>query len=683
MTASAASPTDQYRHDIQGLRALGIVLIMVFHIWIPRVSGGVDVLFVVSGFLMTGVLLRGLARSGRVPTVTFWGRIALRILPAALTILLVAFLVGTQVIPVTQWHGLVRHAGASLLQVENLYLMRTAADYLAREEAPSLFQHYWALSLQMQFFFVLPLLVTVGVAAARRRDPNADPSGALAILFAVLAVGSFVWGLRQAALVPGPSYFDPLGRLWEFMVGGLCALALPRLAIGTAMRRVLGWAGLAMIVACGFVLPAGANFPAPAALLPVTGAVLVLVAGAQPTPGGAAALLTIGPLRRIGDYAFTIYLAHWPLLIFAMEALGRTRLTFQEGLAVIAASVAVAWAIHRLVEQPARRLTGRIARAGHRPLVASAAPHAIAVAMALPVGVTVLGWNGHYEGLKRDFYAQAAPLPTADPVTTVETEAEPHLVGQLVTVRENLPEPYETDCHQSIQDADVEVCRYGSRSPEAPVLALVGGSHALQWLPALRAIAARRGVGVVSLTKSACPLGLEEDRHPSCEEWNEAVVAELVEVRPAAVITTATRPVENGSGDQVPTAYADAWRALTAAGLTVVAIRDNPWLPFDGPDCVARNLDDLDTCSVPRDTVLSRQSPIDADPSLGELARFIDLSDYFCTSDRCPAVAGDILIYRDRHHLAVPYVLALAPALEEALDAALPALLPDPLGAGS
>jgi len=282
----------------------------------------------------------------------------------------------------------------------------------------------------------------------------------------------------------------------------------------------------------------------------------------------------------------------------------------------------------------------------------------------------------------RDFYAQAAPLPNADPVTTIEAEAEPHLVGQLVTVRENLPEPYETDCHQSVQGADVQVCRFGSRSPDAPVLALVGGSHALQWLPALRTIASLRGVAVISLTKSACPLGLEEDRHPSCEDWNEAVVAELVAERPAAVITTATRPAETGVGDELPAAYVDAWRELSEAGPTVVAIRDNPWLPFDGPDCVARNLDDLDACSVPRDTVLSRQSPIDADPSLGDLASFIDLSDYFCAAARCPAVAGDFLIYRDRHHLAVPYVRALAPALEEALDAALPGGLPTGPSAG-
>jgi peptidoglycan/LPS O-acetylase OafA/YrhL len=662
-----------YRHDIQGLRAFGIALVVVFHIWVGKVSGGVDVFFTISGFLMTCLLLRQLARTGGISPIEFWGRIILRILPSAYVVLLATLLIGGQIIPLSQWHAFSSNGIASALQLENIQLMRWSTDYLAREEPPGAFQQFWALSLQMQFYLLLPLLMIGVTELARRLRPAGAQHRVQAALFCLLAAASFAYALHATWERPAPAYYDPLARLWQFMIGAVCAVMIDRVALVESLRRAIGWIGLALILLCGIVIPVTWPFPGPAALVPVLGAAMVILSGAQPVRGGVQALLSVPPLQRIAAVSFTVYLWHWPLLIFAMEALDHTQLTVPEGGAVVALAIILAFATHWLVEQPLRRLSRPGAWAGRPAWLKTAMPYAIALAMLLPIASYLAIWKKHYGSIESRFIAAAVAAPVEPgKLDQVQRSAGEKILPQVIAAIRFLPEPYDTGCHQTVEDPEVKTCSFGSTSPDAKVIALAGGSHALQWLPAVQKIAHDEGIRVVSITKSDCSLGGIDGAHPSCAAWSEAVLAKLVSLRPDAVFTTATRPATGEAGDEVPPEYLAFWRELTRNGIAVVAIRDNPWMKFSIADCVARNMTDLDACAVARDAALSQPSPIEAVAGDDPRIDYVDVTDYLCTEAVCPAVANDMLIYRDRHHITVPYVLGLARVLKERIKQAAP-----------
>lgn len=421
-----STSSSRRRGDIQGVRAIGIVLIVIFHIWIGKVSGGVDVLFVISGFLMTGVLMRDLETTGHIHFFKFWGRICLRILPSAFAILLVTFAVGSQIIPASQWLGFANHALASLLQIENIHLMMTSTDYLARAEPPTPFQHFWALSIQMQFFMLLPVLVFGLVLACRL--PKLEKQGRTAFMaatFAVLAAISFAYASWQVTVDPHPTYFGFPARLWEFLLGGICALTIHRMAIPDTARIAMGWAGLAVLLACGFIIPVSWPYPGPVALVPVAAALFLLIAGHGKQEVGASVFLSHPLLQAIGNISFTIYLWHWPVLIFAMEIFGTTHLGLGQGLAVIALSVALAYATYRYVEQPMRQLGSGEFLAGRPSWMKTALPFAISMAMAVPVGAAMLIWKEGYEREASGYLADMPPPSPAGKLQGVQEVAGP------------------------------------------------------------------------------------------------------------------------------------------------------------------------------------------------------------------------------------------------------------------
>ncbi|MBJ6124273.1 acyltransferase family protein [Microvirga splendida] len=664
MTASARST---FRPEIQGLRTIGALLVACFHIWGGRVSGGVDVFFVVSGFLITGSLYKEVQRSQTIDVVAFWGRIAKRIAPMAYAVLALTLLAALLWMPQSRQAGFLSEVIYSALHLENVKLMMNSVDYLARDEAPSPVQQFWALSVQVQFYAVWPFLL-LGVALAARRLRT----GAYAYLVALAAVflGSLAYSIVQTRLDPSPTYFNTLARVWEFALGGILAVALPHVQLPERLREIAGWVGLAAVVSCGFVIPVSAHYPGYVALWPTLGAALVLLSGGGRTRFGADRILAARPLVALGEISFSFYLWHWPVLIFALLITHQKKLGLWGGLAVIAIALFGAYVTARWLEQPIHRSSVGKRKAWHI--------HAMGAALAMPVLFLSASWlvlnettaereRQTLEHRNRDYPGGAIPMAVATAVRpNVPVYPAPAAVKRKHPNR----------CQQNEKKAEVLTCTYGLKEKPRKTIALVGGSHAEHWLPALEKLAFEQKWQIVAITKSACPFIPNRGGNPSCVQWNKDVHDVLQKLRPDAVFTTSTRRMRtpDGAGEYVPDGYVKQWQRLAENGITVIAIRDNPKMKAGVLECVETYPNDIKRCGVP---FRQHFNEIDPTSNLREKLKtvsFIDLTDRFCDGQVCLPVGGNVLVYRDTHHITIEYSRTLATPLGERMRQVRPDL---------
>ncbi len=654
---------DDYRHDIQGIRAISALLIAVYHIWINKVSGGVDVFFVISGFLMTGVLIRQILQLDRIRPLIFWGNLIKRIAPGACTVLLFTLVAGYFIVPEPLWSQLIQETLFSALNLENLELMRRSVDYLARELPPSPVQQFWALSIQVQFYVLLPPVLMLALWIGRKKGSVSRTPLLLSV--GLVALASLLYSIVETAREPVSTYFNPAARVWEFFTGALLALLLPRIHLGRGLRNLFGLLGLATLLLFGLLAPQGSQFPGYIALIPVAAAVMLIVAGSGTEPSVASRWLANRHLAGLGRISFGVYLWHWPLLAFALEYLGTSRLDAVQGLLIIALAIALAMATHRFIEEPIRNHK----YAARRVWV----PYAIGLLLLSPVLASAATWKYYIRNVVADEQGSNAALAGSEDFAPAEVQISADHLSQahLITAKMILPASYQGNCHQQITRSEVIHCSYGDTSASITV-ALIGGSHATQWLPALDRIGKAHGLKVLNITKKECPFGATEGSHPSCFEWNRQLIDTLAELRPQVVITNSTTTTHPKIREYVPQAYLEQWQRLEQLGIPVIGIRDNPSLGFDPATCVARHRDDLLACSKPRSKLLAERDPsLEHQDKLDNL-HLVDMSDFLCTAEQCLTVTHDFLMYRDGHHLNPRYVLALSGRLHVRLSQVMP-----------
>ncbi|MFC4561722.1 acyltransferase family protein [Nocardiopsis mangrovi] len=679
-SASALAAQRRFFPEVQGLRAVAVVLVLLYHVdkdLIPGGYAGVDVFFVISGFLITTLLLREARDHGRVSLARFYVRRIRRILPASTLVLLVTGAAAFALLPSPRLLDTAGQLVASAAYLENIYLAQQAVDYLAAEAAASPVQHYWSLAVEEQFYLVWPLLF-LGWAALGRRGRGGGDRTILAATGVVLAA-SFVCSVMLTAADPQAAYFLPQTRMWELAVGGVLAIALSRWRLPARLRWALGWAGLGAILVAVSAYDDATAFPGWAAALPVLGAAAVIAAGESGTRWSSYGLLSTAPARFIGDISYALYLWHWPLVVFTLSLTESTTLSPPAGVAVIVLSVALAWATKICVEDPVR--DGGLLRAGRS---------AAAFAMAATLIVTAIG-GGQYlrvQWLRAVEFDPAVHVgPQALSETTPEGDPGEPVYPSPVAVEEDLPSVYADDCQAPNRALTPQSCEYGPAEDDAAAtVVIVGDSHAAHWVPALREVAAERDWRLLTYTKSSCPFSdtlIEEkdSAYPECPEWNTAVAEELTEdVRPDAVFTSSHADAdafgagsEQESTREIADGMARLWDTLEDAGSEVVAIRDNPGMRARPAECVARHDTARDMCTRPRDEAFSRDDPqLLAAEAADNSARVVDLTEGFCTDESCPVVVGNVLAYRDSHHLTATYSELLAPLLarktEDVLD---------------
>ncbi|WP_411722484.1 acyltransferase family protein [Mycetocola sp.] len=701
MTTTARPGTDAgHRTDIQGLRALAVSLVVLFHLWphvLPGGYVGVDVFFVLSGFLITTHLVREVERTGSVSLPGFWARRARRLLPASLTVLLVTTCGIWLVAPAGAVGRFLGEVMASAGYVENIALAGSSVDYLAAEAAPSPVQHFWSLSAEEQFYLVWPVLI-VGAVVLWKRFPRAadgeSPRRVIALALGVVVVASLAWSVIYTARDPAPAYFLATTRAWEFGAGGLLAVAAPALTGWLALpgsrvvRCAAAWGGLASIVLASVAYGPSTPFPGAAALLPVLGTLAVIVAAEPAGRFAPTRMLALGPVQRLGDLSYGTYLWHWPLIVLTPLWLGRG-LSFVDSLVLGVASIALAAATERWVENPIRN--GALAARKPRDTFAAVAA-AMAVAVVLPLSTL-----GYAQDRLEAEQQRIEALVDADPECLGAAALEGDGCEPIEPVAAVIPDPSLADasperCIAGIRSAELKVCSFGAPPDRATrTIALVGDSHAEQWLPAFAELATRRNWALVVIAKSSCPFGpdqrVEEDMsaevlavmNDSCAAWNEQTLGWLAEHPEVSVVFTATRArnavvAGKTDADWRDTAirqYRQRWAGLPSSIERVVVLRDTPRMNDDYLPCLAESGEDAaESCAVELSAAIERDAAAEAasgsaDPRVG----LIDLTEYFCPDGWCRPVIGGVLAYRDSHHISWVYASTLVPFLAEEIDA--------------
>lgn len=646
----------QFRPEIHGLRAIAALLVAVYHLWFDRISGGVDVFFVVSGFLITESLVRQAESRGRIDALAYLTRLFKRLFPAAMLVLL--FVVGGSLLwlPQVRWAETVPEILASALYYQNWQLAITSTDYLAQDAAASPVQHYWALSIQGQFYILWPALVLLVASLAHRF--GAGVRQGMPVALAALFSASLVFSIFATRDDQAFAYFHTFARIWEFALGGLLALALPWLNPGWWVRLIAGWLGLLAILICGMVIPAD-QFPGYAALWPTLGAALVIIAGTGHVRFGAERLLSSRPMQWFGDIAYSLYLWHWPLMILFMAAGDRDGVRGEQAIFILLASILLAWLTTRLVENPVRHSRIGQQRRWHGP--------ALAAICLTPVLLSALIWSAHISHQQRllDHYLVggaehpgAAAMVPALSLPPVETEA---FIPPVVRARADLPRVYRDGCHQERVLPAVVTCEYADTDSDF-VVAVVGGSHSAHWLPAMIRAGKTHGWKIVAMTKSGCRFDGElNSAHESCRDWNRLAVDELAQLRPNLAFMPAT--LGRGEDEHVPEGYIRQWRRLEEAGIPVLAVRDTPRMDFNVPECVERYGPDAEQCQRKR-AKLFASTDMPRPEELPGNVRLVDLTDFFC-DEVCTPVVGNVLVYRDTNHITATYATTLAPMVSD------------------
>lgn len=676
--------TVPYRYDLDGLRGIAIAFVVLFHVFVGRVSGGVDVFLLLSGYFFLGSQLRYASRpdaSGN-PWWPIWRTIR-RLTPALVVVLGATAVVGMLFIPQLRRTEIIDQFTASLLYFQNWELAAQDADYNVASGTVSPLQHLWSMSVQGQFYL---LAVILGMVIIWLRRAGHDLSRWVGPLLIVVIVASFLYAWWLQGENQPLNYYSTWSRMWQLTLGGLLALYGSRLTAAPWLREIFTWVGLALVLTTGLVFDGAADFPGPAALYPIGGAVLVILGG-----GKLAGVLGNRFMRWLGDIAYPLYLWHWPLLIVALIVLDLEAPGPVLGVVVVAVSLVLADLTHRGVEKPLRQ-HGKRPKAGERrvrealrglstsrgPRRRAAGGAVLALVLVALLSVQAV-WQyrlhdlGH-EPLDPVRYPGAMALAGA-PVPDLEARPDPELLGPTTVSRiwtDGCMSRFGDDPRVLPVDERGDDCIYGD--PEAGYdVYLVGGSHAEQWITPLNALGREHGFRIIPLVRQSCPTfvtDLDGVFEEDCHTFNEQVIQRLDEADPDLVVSTTTRPfIEQGSSrEEVPQSYVTFWEFLADRGIPFVGLRDNPWKTFeDGselsvPLCVL-DIGDIHECGVAYHDFYQETDPAAEylDPVRGMQA--VDTSRWLCEDGHCPAVVGNIFVYRDGNHLTNQYAHSTAPLL--------------------
>ena len=686
--ASPVAPPARSKHrpEIQGLRALLMVQVLLFHAWTVGSPIGVDAFILISAYLMTSSFVRR-SESGHVPFfVERWANTFKRLIPPLAVVVAATLGAGFWILPKSRWHELVTQAFASMTYWENIRLADVSADYFADDHAlASPFQHLWSMSMQGQMFILWPLVMTAAVLIARKL--NVSIRKTVLVAFSAVAVASLVWLLLQGG-DDGSIYFDTRARIWEFAFGSAIAAAAPWLRLPD---RLAGWVaslGLATIIL--FSLVSIGSYPGPMAFFPMaaTSAVLLYTPAVSAKP--IRNLLRLPPLVGLGNISYAVYLVHWPIFVLFLFAVGDQELTVPQGLALIVASILVAWALTKFVDDPLREWPWANRTTWHKITVAG---------VALVLGLLPVTFAHSYvrdaerkqvealrqveeestkAGSQTGEEVKDALVPASGPGSDSHPGARALLGGgDFSFAKDPIPGPLVEDewatwggeCSQWVKqriprDKNSVCTAFESKEDLASKRVLVvGNSHAQQLLlPAVQNIMETNGWSGEAILKGACSFGMPDAFEGDCVEHNQTVLDYIDEESPDYVFLVVTRTTTDSPDEYLVPGVVELVQELTDRGVQVVGITDNP-----------RSEQDLYECSSERDPVepyggclLDQQEylgPQDLTALLQDIEGFhlIDMRDAFCADGVCPTIIGNVFVYMDANHVSVPYSQTMVP----------------------
>ncbi|MDG0852506.1 acyltransferase family protein [Roseateles puraquae] len=646
---AGASAQHAYNLGLQGMRGIAILLVLLNHAEIPGFHGGfvgVDVFFVISGYLIGGLLLREMQATGRIDLWAFFARRVRRLLPASLLVIATVLLGVRLLYAPHEQDELLSSVRASALYAANLWFASRPTDYFGGHTEANPLLHLWSLAVEEQFYLVWPLLMLAACRVGRR----AGPRGSVIALVAVTGLLSLVACVAISQIQFKYAFFLTPMRMWEFGAGMLIAFnpAWSR-ALGPRALQGLGAGALLLLTAVTLAYDGSLRFPGFWAALPVLGAMGLLLVAERGADSVAGRWLQLPPLRWVGDCSYSLYLWHWPVIIAAAVVAPVKGPWLTAGL--LALSLLLGWLSYRFVEQVFMRRVALQARPSHVVVIGLVACIAVAAAAQFMRGQIPRATEG-------DRYMAAATWPLVDP----------------------------SGCLVQFDAVDQPPCEFGVTSSDKTVV-LFGDSHAAQWLPAIDMLARQQGWRVVALTKAVCPsvdtpvdFYVTRRRFEQCETWRARMLTRIDQLRPQLVVLANSAGYHDVPLPRWQDGMSRTVKHLQGLGSQVAYLRDTPHTGLDVPTCWARVVwwgwTPADACTYPAlgpQDRLPQVAQAEQETARGLGIPYVDLSPLLCTSARCPTRQGDMPMYRDRTHLSEPFVRALAPTLGQHLLPLMPA----------
>ena len=680
-----------FRREIQGLRAFAVLLVVIYHVWVGKVSGGVDVFLFISAFLLSLSFMRKINEGKPLKLLNYWTHVFTRLLPAASVVILLTLAGSFLVLSPTIWTDRAVDAQASLFYWQNWNLANNSVNYFASNTGgKSPFLHFWSLSIQGQIFLLWPVLFAITALLVKK--VRIKPVPAAVLVFGLVFCASFAFSVWETKNYAAYAYFDTRTRFWEFAVGTLLAIMTLKWKpshVGT--RVVMGWIGTIGLVTCGAVLPVEKAFPGFLALWPILSGALVIMVGRTDHKFAIDRLLVSKPLLNLGNISYALYLVHWPMLVLYSAAVGKARVSFLEGAVLIAASIGLAWLLNRFVEKPLRSASDNFLPALasklklQRPSTsysAWAGNVAFVAAILALVAPTVLGTRAWAEQRDEQVINRAMAsvqndvdtYPGARALSPNKEFVEADPIPKNATIA-SLFVPWDTGCKGSYvlinEQLDISCGYTKNASDDAPLFAVVGSSHALQKTEALKGISKQVGANQLNLLLTGCPYPFTQPENTvngfmkRCIPFTEDATAEILAAKPSTVFIISTTTAVTAEGETVDPGLDETLRKLTDAGIQVIGIRDNPRFASDMYMCAmkAKNIDD---CSEPIEVKYGE------DPAAPIFAKYadrgaylIDLKDVYCPDGKCSVLQGNVYMYADSNHLTNVYEATLTDIIYE------------------
>jgi peptidoglycan/LPS O-acetylase OafA/YrhL len=652
---------------------------------------GVDVFFVLSGFLITGLLLSGVARRGYVSLSDFYIRRARRILPAAALTLVATDIAAYYLLNFVRAREAVSDSIWASVFAANIDFARHGTDYFSQGQPPSPIQHFWSLAVEEQFYLVWPALLSLALFGVAFRGPSRRhrPTGRitqtalrrLLIVVAVASIASLAWSIHATRLHPAATYFSTFARAWELGLGAALAIAAPNLRrLPAALGVAIGWLGLIGIVCAAVIFSDGTQFPGYAALLPTVGAALVIGAGIreQRLRVDVGGILALAPLRYVGDRSYAFYLWHWPVLIIAVQYAGH-ELSVAVKLLLMFGAFMLSILSYGFFENPIRKMKS--------PAPVGALLWPASAGVVLIVATVTLGSIDGKTGRLEAAAAAVRPAALEDQsiaasVARANANALPAVVAAVKAARRGAPLPspltppvskllddiyeFPQGCAPHEGETSSKICRLGSTTSQK-TLVVMGDSHMQMWMPTILRMAERDGWVVLPLVKSACTVGswIRYPKKPECNAWYRWATGRAKALKPDVTLI---------AGDWAPdTPVATAVKVIGTLTTTmkkfsksVIVLSDPPQQKRQPVDCLLARGATMKTCSA---TVTRVQLSGDMQIAAGAKKRhvgFMSTRGWFCARTSttkleflCPLVVNRTITHRDRDHISRTYGLEL------------------------
>ncbi len=670
-----------FRPEIQGLRAFAVLLVVLYHVWVGKVSGGVDVFLFISAFLLSLSFMRKINEGKPLNLFSYWMHVFQRLLPVATVVIACSTIASFFVLAPSRWAQIVTDAKSSLFYFQNWNLAFSSVDYYAQNASvKSPFQHFWSLSIQGQIFIIWPLLFAAVAYFVHRFRGNLFTTAVF--VFNTVFVASLTFSIVETDTNQGFAYFDTRTRLWEFAIGTLLAMLTLKWKAPEKARVVMGWVGIIGLVTCGAILPVERAFPGYLALWPVISGALVIMAGRTNSRWGIDRLLVSAPLQNLGNISYALYLVHWPILILYSSAVGTSRVNVIEGTIIILASIGLAWLLIRFVEKPLRYRKD--------PFVPW-----LMMKMRFKTIFSVKTWADQLAFILAIFLVAGVPLAAAQTwIGYRNAQVEQNAELKVQTASENYPgaraiggaqqglidnpipsggdvkaqyEGLSDPCTGVFAPSDpalAKYCNVQKYGPEdAPLTMVIGNSHAEQALSIFKPIAEQTKTNLQTYLLGGCQYPVRSvNAGNECSEFNTKMTEEIIKRKPQTVVFIATIAQARSNDERADPSLDETVRRLTEAGIQVIGLRDNPRFEYNIYECAQKAGADKSSCARPASDKYAAENPAQEifDKYRNQGAVMVDLKDVYCPDGMCSPVVGNIYVYFDDNHVSKTYGRTMA-----------------------